>query len=296
MMHRVGLSCPPCAADWEYMLTVLIATYNGAATLPYVLEAYRNLASPDGGWQLVIVDNGSTDQTRAIIASFRQRLPLTYLYEPQQGKNTALPAVSGELVVFTDDDTLPRPNWLKLLRSAADSHPSFAIFGGPILPQWESPPEEWIMAWVPLPVSFGVLYPRDDGPIPPRLVPSAVFGANMAIRTSIVERGYRFNEAIGPKGSNYAMGSEAELLRRLARKGMQAWHCRSAVVQHIIRAFQMREEWIRARGPLWSRPVSHGGTAPADTAMVVAGDTNGVVGTDGASRSLRRPSEVAWQS
>ena len=89
----------------ESMLTVLIATYNGAKTLPEVLSAYCALEPPDGGWKLVIVDNGSTDHTKEIVATFRHHLPLTYLYEPRQGKNTALNTglsnISGDLVVLT---------------------------------------------------------------------------------------------------------------------------------------------------------------------------------------------------
>jgi glycosyltransferase involved in cell wall biosynthesis len=193
------------------------------------------------------------DQTREIIASFRQRLPLTYLYEPKQGKNlalnTALSSVLGDLVVFSDDDALPQPNWLKLLRSAADSNPTFTIFGGPIIPKWEFPPEEWISAWVPLGPTFALLNPLDEGPIHPRLI----FGPNMAVRTSIFQHGYRFDETIGPNGPNYPMGSEADLLRRLAQDGFQAWHCRNAVVQHIIRSFQMREEWVLARAVRYGR-------------------------------------------
>jgi L-malate glycosyltransferase len=144
---------------------------------------------------------------------------------------------------------LPQPKWLKLLRSAADSNPSFAIFGGPIIPKWESPPEEWVMAWVPLGPTYALLNPLNEGPIHPRLV----FGPNMALRTTIFEHGYRFDEAIGPNGCNYAMGSEAELLRRLAQDGFQAWHCRNAVAQHIIRSFQMSEEWVLARAVRYGR-------------------------------------------
>jgi glycosyltransferase involved in cell wall biosynthesis len=84
------------------MLTVLMATYNGAMTLPYVLKKYTQLEPPAGGWKVIIVDNGSADQTKEIIATFSRRLPLTYLYEPKQGKNVALnkalPSVSGDLV------------------------------------------------------------------------------------------------------------------------------------------------------------------------------------------------------
>src|SRR5215471_5623735 len=102
------------------MLTVLIATRNGAHTLPRCLAALGQLIAPVGGWKLIVVDNGSTDATREIVESFADRLPLTYLLEPRPGKNAALNAgldhVEGDLVVFTDDDVLARPDWLVELR------------------------------------------------------------------------------------------------------------------------------------------------------------------------------------
>jgi glycosyltransferase involved in cell wall biosynthesis len=235
------------------MLTVLIATYNGAKTLPEVLSAYCALEPPDGGWKLVIVDNGSTDHTKEIITAFRPRLRLTYLCEPKKGKNaalnTGLSKISGDLVVLTDDDVLPRPDWLRQLRVAASSQPSFAIFGGPIFPKWESPPDDWILAWVPLGPTFSILNPFDEGPINPRLV----FGPNMVVRAGVFESGYRFDEDIGPKGSNYAMGSEGEFLRRLAKAGFKAWHCKAAVVEHMIRSFQMNRAWVLARAVRYGR-------------------------------------------
>jgi len=235
------------------MLTVLIAAYNGGKTLPAVLKAYRTIVPPHGGWQLVIVDNGSTDDTKEIIAAFRQCLPLTFLYEPTQGKNaalnTGLSCLSGDLVVLTDDDVLPRPVWLQHLRSAADSQPSFSLFGGPILPEWEYPPDDWILAWVPLGPTFAIVDSLEDGPINPRLI----FGPNMTVRADIFQRGYLFDETIGPKGTNYPMGSEAEFLKRLASAGFKAWHCKKATVDHIIRAFQMKQEWVLARAARYGR-------------------------------------------
>jgi L-malate glycosyltransferase len=235
------------------MLTILIATYNGAKTLPEVLSAYCALEPPDGGWKLVIVDNGSTDHTKEIIAAFRHRLPLTYLCEPKKGKNaalnTGLSTISGDLVVLTDDDVLPRSDWLRQLRLAAHSQPLYAIFGGPILPKWQLPPEEWMLTWVPMGPTFALLNSFDEGPINPRLV----FGPNMAVRADIFQRGYRFDEAIGPQGSSYAMGSEGEFLRRLAKAGFKAWHCRDAIVEHIIRSFQMNKAWVLARAVRYGR-------------------------------------------
>jgi L-malate glycosyltransferase len=235
------------------MLTVLIATYNGSRTLPEVLNGYCALEPPEGGWKLVIVDNGSTDDTKAVIAAFRHRLPITYLYEPRAGKNAALNTglshVSGDLVVLTDDDVLPQSDWLKHLRITAHSQPAFSLFGGPILPKWEYPPEDWLLSWVPLGPTFALLDALEEGPIHPRLI----FGPNMTVRADIFQSGYRFDESIGPKRSNYAQGSEAEFLRRLAQAGWKAWHCKKAVVEHIIRVSQMNKGWVLARAVRYGR-------------------------------------------
>lgn len=229
------------------MLTVLIATYDGAETLPDVLNAYCQLESPNGGWKLIIVDNGSPDHTKEIIASFSKRLPLTYLIESKRGKNVALNTglsdVSGDLVVFTDDDVLPQPDWLRQIRSAADSHLSFSIFGGPILPKWKSSPEDWILDWVDLGTTFAILYPAEEGPFNPHLV----WGPNMAIRSDIFQKGYRFDETIGPKGANYAMGSETKFILRLTKAGFKVWHCKKAVVHHVIQSSQMTQDWVLNR-------------------------------------------------
>jgi glycosyltransferase involved in cell wall biosynthesis len=231
----------------------MLATHSGARTLPAVLNAFCGLESPEGGWKLVAVDNGSTDHTGEVIASFDQRLPLICVREPRRGKNialnTGLASVSGDLVVFTDDDVLPNPLWLKQMRAAADSLSSFSIFGGPIKPQWEVPPEPWLLNWVPLDVAYSILKPMAEGP----LKASFVFGPNMAIRASVLESGCRFDESIGPKGLNYPMGSETELLLRLAKQGFKAWHVENAIVTHMIRASQMDMRWVLQRASRFGR-------------------------------------------
>jgi L-malate glycosyltransferase len=236
------------------MLTVLIATHNGASTLPEVLEAYRRLVPPDGGWKLVVVDNASTDETASVIRSFADRLPLSHLFVTRPGQNLArnrgLSNVTGDLVAFMDDDAIPRPDWLSRMRSAADAQPEFGIFGGVVLPRWEVPPEPWLLDSVPLAPCFAVTDPAwEEGPIKSDFV----FSPNMAIRTEIFRAGYRFDETIGPRPGSYAMGSETELTRRLSAAGVRAWHVRGAIVEHMIRAFQMTPEWVLARAVRYGR-------------------------------------------
>jgi L-malate glycosyltransferase len=236
------------------MLTVLMATHNGAPTLPVVLDAYCKLEPPAGGWNLVIVDNGSTDSTKEIIEAFTQKLPLTYAFEGQQGKNAALNTgltyIEGDLIVFTDDDAIPRRDWLVQLRTTADSQSSFSIFGGTILPKWEVDPEPWILNWVPLSVAYTLTDPDwPEGPI----TPQRVFEVNSAYRAHIFDLGYRFDPAMGPSGSNYPMGSGTELHLRLMNAGYTAWHCKSAVVEHIVRKSQLQRDWLLGRAFRYGR-------------------------------------------
>ena len=235
------------------MLTVLLATRNRAGILQNVLEAFCRLEQPAAGWKLVIVDNGSTDQTGDTLVSFANRLPLHRAFEPGMGKNFALNAgltmLEGDLTVLTDDDVFPNADWLVELRRAADAQPAYSMFGGAIVPHWEVPPPRWVQ-WT----ETGPVYTLTDsswkeGP----LAPSMIFGPNMALRTSIFRSGMRFDPSMGPRGTSYPMGSETELLLRLARLGHAAWHVPSAIVGHFIRAEQLTKAWVLQRAIRYGR-------------------------------------------
>jgi L-malate glycosyltransferase len=235
------------------MLTVLLATRNGSRTLPDVLVNFTRLQAPSSGWKLVVIDNVSTDRTREIVTSFETRLPLTYVFEERLGKNLALNAgleyLEGDLAVFTDDDVFPHPDWLVRLRAAADAHPEYSVFGGVVQPRWEVTPPHWVR-WVDTRIVFAI---TDPGMVEGPTHLGLVFGPNMAIRAKVFKDGIRFDTSIGPRGSNYPMGSETELVQRLGRQGHKAWHVRDAVVEHFIRENQMNKPWVLERAIRFGR-------------------------------------------
>ena len=100
--------------------TVLIATYNRAALLDRTLASVRDLrVAPDRRWDVIVVDNNSTDDTRAVVERQAQSFPvtLTYLFESRQGRSSALnagiAASRGTVIAMTDDDVLVDPGWLE---------------------------------------------------------------------------------------------------------------------------------------------------------------------------------------
>lgn len=232
------------------MLSVLLATRDRAQLLRRTLEALARLDAPEGGWHLVVADNGSTDPTASVIEEFRRRLPLTCVREPRPGKsaalNAAIPALRGELVVMLDDDIVPEPDWLVRHAAVAAAQKDFAVFGGRIMPLWEEQPPRWVLERVDLALCYGVHNEMPEGPCPFFLV----FGGNMSVRASVFAHGLRFDDAYGPNGTRrYPIGNETAFVRRAELAGFRPWHCRGALARHFVPKAHMTERWVcnRAR-------------------------------------------------
>jgi L-malate glycosyltransferase len=239
------------------VISVLIATFNGADTLPLTLDALTRLEAPRGGWRLLVVDNGSTEATPSILRSFANRLPLDILRQPHPGKSSALNLgldhCDGDLVVFTDDDVVPQPDWLVAYRAAADGHPDVDVFSGPIKPHWSVIPPDYVLRHVPVGATYGVSDPSlVEGPLRRDLV----WGANMAVRGTVAAV-HRFDPELGPRGRCYRSGEDDDYVLRLANRGHRIWHVPAAGVAHIIGRHQVRRSWLLSRAASIGRAVYH---------------------------------------
>jgi GT2 family glycosyltransferase len=218
-------------------LTVLIASRNGEDVLPRVLAGYAAAAAPPVGWKLVVVDNGSSDATPQILDRFKRELPLEVLDEPVPGKyralNTGLRAIEGRLVVLCDDDAIPSPSFLIAWAAFLQRQPDFELFGGAIEPVFDGHAPQWLLDSR---LHFAMMFAERDLPEGPT-GPDHIFGANWAVRSSAFARGHRFNEALGPNGSDdlYPMCADTEFCRSVARSGGRCWFARAPHVRHIIK-------------------------------------------------------------
>jgi L-malate glycosyltransferase len=225
----------------DVALTVLFATRNGEHVLPRTLEAYCRVEEPSHAWKIVIVDNGSSDLTPSILTSFKKHLPLETIRHPVAGKsralNSGLSALEGRLAILTDDDAIPASSFLTAWSRYLDICEDYEIFGGSIHARFEARPPKWIVKNEP---QFDMLFAARDLPEGP-IAPDEIFGPNMAVRSSVFVSGFRFNESIGPNGSDehYPMGSETEFCCRVAQSGAKAWFAREPLVQHLVRSDQV---------------------------------------------------------
>ncbi len=235
-------------------ISILIATFNRAALLRQTLEAFAALRRGTLAVEVVVIDNNSSDDTRAVAESFAGRLPVRYLFEPRSGKNIALnralrEAPLGEIVVFTDDDVLPVENWLLEIAAACGRWPDHSVFGGPIEVVWpkgKAPPwagVEWLCRF-----AFGEhqLGPQER-PYPTGTLP---YGANLWLRRTLFDAGRRYDENIGPRATRRIMGSETSLLKQLVGEGFEIIYCPRAGVGHCVQEEQMMPAAMR-RKAIW---------------------------------------------
>jgi glycosyltransferase involved in cell wall biosynthesis len=238
------------------MFSVLLATYNGGRTIGRMLAALEGVVGHRRQLEIVVVDNGSTDGTPDIVRSFEPRLPVRYLYCAKRGKNRALNhglgAVRGDLVVLTDDDVLPLPDWLQAFETLAAEHPEVDVFGGRIVPEWPAPPPAWIVRHVPSNVVFSV---HPDTVPEGCETPGTIWGGNMMVRAHVFQSGLRFDESMGPTRGSYAMGGETEFNARAAAAGYRLRFSNRPVVRHIIRERQFDRKWILRRARRYGRQL-----------------------------------------
>jgi len=237
------------------MISIVFSTFNGGKTLPSMLSALVNITPPLEAWEIVVVNNNSTDDTLSILKEYQQQLPLKILFEEKKGKNqalnTAIKHVQGDIVVLTDDDIIPQTDWIIKIREIVDKEPSFSIFGGKIEPFWSIPPKLWNIEWIQTGIVYGI---TPDSNKSGKIGAGSIWGANMVIRRDIFDKGYRFDTAIGPDGTNnYVMGSETSFTFMLEKEGYQCWFEPSFIVKHIIKESQMSPQWVLSRAIRFGR-------------------------------------------
>jgi glycosyltransferase involved in cell wall biosynthesis len=260
-------------------LTLAICTWNRAARLRRLLTSVLAAAPPSVPWEVLVVDNNSTDATRVVASKLAGPLPLRYVFEGVQGssaaRNRGLEEARGDLVVFIDDDVTIAPDFLTTYENASSAHPDAAFFGGTIRVCFEQPEPAWVrfdpMSFVSM---FGQLHvPRTVTAIGARKVP---YGANFAVRRSRVgaER-FDLDLALGVKGKERINGEETLFLTRLLGAGLVGRWLPDAVVQHWIppELATPRHLWryFVAMGRLQARQRGCGDASVAPS--VVAGDS-----------------------
>lgn len=234
-------------------VSLVIATYNGESTLPVTLNSINQLELPEA-WRFnfLIINNNSTDKTEEILENFKINCSYHKLYQNKQGKNAALNTIFehenllGDLLIFTDDDVILPKDFVKRYCECVELNQNFDVFGGKIEPFFTVKPPENLLEGIDAVVAYAIT-PKEYGYKAGGIDPIKLHGPNMAIKKSVFGTLIRFDESIGPNGSDYVMGSETELLYRLRKKGFTAYFDDLNTVKHIIQPVQVTKIWLAKR-------------------------------------------------
>ena len=229
-------------------ISIVVCTLDRREMLEKCLDGLARQNFPVWEHQIIVVDNGSSDDTRAFLKSRQEIFPnLNVVDEPDLGlskaRNRGLSDVETPLVAFIDDDTVARPDWLANVVSTFHAEPTATIVGGELEPIWQAERPDWLSD--DLLHDFSVCLRRstvgkfiDDN--------EWLCEGNISYRTDALKSAGGFPENLGRRGSNLLSGDGAVRFR-IIKNGGREYYQPSAIVGHHILANQLTPEWIAKR-------------------------------------------------
>jgi len=222
-------------------LSVVVCTYNRAAYLGRMLESFyaqRCLEALE--FELLVIDNNSTDSTPEVAAEFQGRSGFRYLQEPVRGlshaRNRGLREARGTHIAYLDDDVLLMPDWARHLLQCFEETGADAV-GGKSLLRFEQAPPPWFgkeLAKLLSEVDLGdTRLDAGDG--------RRLYGLNLAFRSTALRDAGGFDTALGRSGGALTSGEDLRATAAVVAAGGKAYYEPRALVYHCIPP--ERTEW-----------------------------------------------------
>ncbi len=219
-------------------LSVIFCTYNREK---YIYNAMKSIAEqtyPHLNYEIVLVNNNSTDDTEAICNKFQADYPhieFHYFIEYNQGlsyaRNRGVKESKGDILIFVDDDATVFDNYLSAIDSFFNAHPEVSACGGPIVPVYEVDKPKWLSHYTEQLIG-GALYEGDKNkPFRNGKYPG---GGNSAFRKEIFEKYGLFNVELGRKGTGLIGAEEKDLYDRLTKGKETFYYLPQMGIHHYI--------------------------------------------------------------
>lgn len=234
------------------MLSLIVCTYNRDKYLYGALQCIAENGFPKEAYEIVLVNNMSTDNTEVECKRFENDYPdvdFRYFVETNQGlsfaRNRGIKESRGEVLVFLDDDSYIQEGYLNNLQKQLEAHPDVDAFGGKILPVFESGEapkwlSKWNYSWVSA-IDMGDKACLFNGKAFP-------IGANMGVRKTMLNKTGAFNTQLGRSKKNLMGGEEKDLFERIRNHGGSIYYFPDVVVHHVIPPTRTTKEYIMRMG------------------------------------------------
>ncbi len=229
--------------------SVIVCTYNRASYLLNTLESVVALDYPKDDFELIVVDNNSSDDTAGVCSTFRENRPeliFRYCLEKQPGvshaRNRGVSEAKAEFIAFLDDDETVNTDYLEQLNIFFSQYKPAVLCAGPVVPVYEVEPPHWLSPFISRAITgafekgsqIKILVKDKDCPG----TGHATFRRNL-----FAEIG-GFNTKLGRKGSSLLGAEDKDFFLRLKQADILCYYLPSAVVYHHIPAYKLTEEFL----------------------------------------------------
>ncbi len=230
-------------------LSLIIATYNRGAKLIRTLSSLTTQDARPEVWEVVIVNNNSSDNTLELCAEFAQQHPelnIKVVTEPRQGlshaRNCGIESSNAPIIAIIDDDEEVVSTFVSGYINLFESHPEVASAGGAVIPRYEGARPRWMSHLCEVPIANPIPDRGDARPFRQGKIPA---GGNMAIRREIIDKYGSFDPELGRCGERLLGGEESNLYDRLRRAGEQVWFLPRVAIYHIIPDSKLEMGYLR---------------------------------------------------
>jgi glycosyltransferase involved in cell wall biosynthesis len=234
----------------EPLISVVICTRNRAELLSRALTSVVEQAFHRLYYEIVVVDNKSTDRTHEIVKHFQSKAPVRYLHEERIGlcvaRNTGWRNAAGRYVAFFDDDAIASPEWLAAIRDGFTSAlPGVGAIGGPVRAIWEKTRPAWLPDEI-----VSSLTVIDWGPSDKLINDISrewLVGANMVVPKALLEEVGGFHPWLDRVGSNLLSNGDIFLQKEIMRRGYRCLYKPAMVIGHLVPASRVNRKWFIRR-------------------------------------------------
>lgn len=231
------------------MISVILCTYNRDRYIYNVLRSIVNGDLPRSEYEIVLVDNNSSDNTKGECQRFAADFPdvvLRYCFEEKQGlshaRNCGITNAHGDLLVYVDDDAIVNKEYLSTYADFFKRNSDAVAAGGPILPQYDGCEEPQWMSHYTRQLITGKLYLGEHE----REFPHDAFpgGGNAAYRKSVFDTVGLFNPELGRKGNSLIGAEEKDLFDKMTSRGMKFYYLPTAILYHLIPPKKLTQDYF----------------------------------------------------
>lgn len=236
-------------------ISVIIPTLNRSELLRKTIHSILSHDANNIQYEIIVIDNGSTDQTQDVVNSLKENENIRYYFVPEiglhNGRHKGLEKARNDILVFCDDDIQVSDKWLQGINKGFKND-NVVLVGGSNYPNFEIQPPTWIQQYWQIAHEGKYMLQlsiSDLGDKPKKISPYLIWGCNFAIRKEFLESIKGFHPDGFPKRLiQYRGDGESYVANEVIKRGFSAYYHPLASINHFVSKERMTTEYFYQRG------------------------------------------------